>query len=279
MRKHLRDYFFILAGACLLSVGISLFLVPFKLSSGGVGGIGVVLFYLLKIPLWTTNLALNLLLFLLGIRVLGRTSIVKSILGTILLSLFLLVAQLIPLPRCDMISALFLGGALVGAGTGLVLRAGGSSGGSDLLALMLKPIFPHISLANIILAIDACIIIFSGIIFSNLVITVYSIICMYLSSKISDAIINYGTSAKAIYITSQKSEEIKEVILKNFGRGVTEIYTQGGFLGEKRYMLYCILSPKEAPRLVEKLKEIDPFAFIVINDVKEVLGKGFLPLD
>ena len=279
MKKAFWEYFLIIVGAFLLGVGINLFLVPFKLSSGGVGGVGVVLFYLFKIPLWATNLTLNAALFGLGFKFLGRSSIIKTTIGTLLLSLFLLISQLFPLPKCDTISALFLGGSLVGCGVGLILRAGGSSGGSDLLALILKPIFPHIPLATIILVIDVIIIGISGIAFSDLGITVYSIICMYLSSKISDAIINYGASAKSLYITSEKSEEIKEVILKDFERGVTEIYTQGGYFGEKRYMLYCVLSPKEAPRLTKRIKEIDPFAFIVINDAKEVLGNGFLPLD
>ena len=279
MKRVFKEYSLILIGAFLLGVGINLFLVPFKLSSGGVGGVGVVMLYLFDIPLWITNLALNLLLFLLGLKYLGRASIIKTIVGTLLLSLFLLISQLVALPRCDTISALFLGGALVGAGVGLILRAGGSSGGSDLLALILKPIFPHISLATIILVIDVIIIAISGIVFSDLTVTVYSIICMFLSSKISDAIISYGVSAKALYITSQKSDEIKEVVLKEFVRGVTEIYTQGGFSNEKRLMLFCVLSPKEAPRLVRWVKEIDSSAFLVICDAKEVLGEGFLPLD
>ncbi len=269
------EYALICAGTFLLSLGMNMFLVPMKLSSGGVGTIGTVFYHTLNIPLSLTNLVINLILFVFGFRVLGRGSVAKTIFGTLSLSLFLELCKLFPQPQLDVIISVAAGGFLVGLGVGLVVRVGGSTGGSDFLGLILKRPLPHISLATIILVIDLIIIAISGIVFGDLVISIYSAICMFISSKVSDAVINIGSHAKSIYITSSKNEEIKGVILNKFKRGVTEIYTQGGFSSQKRLMLFCVLSPKEAPRLVKEIKAIDTGAFIVICDAREVLGEGF----
>ncbi|MBO5091585.1 MAG: YitT family protein [Clostridia bacterium] len=269
------EYLLICVGTFVLALGMNIFLVPMKLSSGGVGTIGTVLYHTLNIPLSVTNLVINLILFLFGFKVLGRGSVAKTIFGTISLSLFLELCRFFPQPELDIIVSVATGGFLVGLGVGLVVRVGGSTGGSDFLGLILKRFLPHVSLAAIILVIDLVIIAISGVVFGNFVICIYSAICMFISSKVSDAIINIGRHAKSIYITSSKNEEIKAVILNKFKRGATEIYTQGAFSNKKRLMLLCVLSPKEAPRLVKEVKAIDKSAFVVICDAREVLGEGF----
>lgn len=265
----------IILGSLLLAIGMNLFLVPIKLSSGGVGTIGTVLLYTLNIPLSLTNIVLNLFIFGLAIRVLGARYILKTIVGTLFLSLFLEMSAHISFLKLDFLSSLLVGGVFVGLGVGLIVRVGGSSGGSDLLALVLWRYFPHISLANIIFVLDFLVIIVAGVIFSDLTISIYSLGCMFISSRVSDFLINIGVRAKSVYISSYKSELIKALILRKFGRGVTEFYTRGGFLNESRLVIFCVLMPKEVPRLASEIKKIDPEAFIVINDVYEVFGNGF----
>lgn len=275
MKKHFLDYSIITLGTLILSLGINLFLVPLKLSPGGVSGVGTVLFYFFNIPLSLTNLVINIILFFVGFKVLGRASILKTLFGALSLSLFLELSRFLPVPTLDTVGATFLGGALVGLGVGLVVRKGGSSGGSDLLGLILKKHIAHVSISTIILIIDAIIIVVSGALFGELSITIYSLICMFICARVSEAVIDVGHRAKSIYIMSKSHEEIKKMILKDFGRGVTEIYTQGGFLLEKRPMLLTVVSPKEAPRIATEISKIDPCAFLVISDVREVIGKGF----
>ncbi|MBQ3017320.1 MAG: YitT family protein [Clostridia bacterium] len=275
MKKHFLDYSFVALGSLILSLGINLFLVPLKLSPGGISGVGTVLFYFFNIPLSLTNLIINIALFFVGFKVLGRASIIKALFGALSLSLFLELSRFIDAPTLDMVGATILGGALVGLGVGLIIRVGGSSGGSDLLGLILKKHLPHVSIATIILIIDASIIVISGALFGELSITIYSLICMFISARVSEAVIDVGLRAKSIYIMSKSHEEIKKIILTDFKRGVTEIYTQGGFLGEKRPMLFTVVSLKEAPRLAKEISKIDPSAFLVISDVREVIGEGF----
>lgn len=275
MNKKIKDFSFILIGTLILAIGLNIFLVPMKLSAGGIGAIGTVLLYFFNIPLSVTNLVLNLFLFLLGFKVLGRGSVIKTVVGMLSLSLFLEITSYLPVPELDVIIATICGGVLVGLGVGLVIRAGGSSGGSDFLGLMIRKRLPHISVATIILVIDLIIILVAGVCFKDFIVAFYSALCMYVSSKVSDRIIDVGKEAKSIYITSQKREEIKEVILRDFERGVTEIYTQGGYSQKKRLMLLCVVSPKEAPRLVKEIKRIDKRAFIIISDARLVLGEGF----
>ena len=279
MNKKIKDYSLILVGTLILAIGLNVFLVPMKLSAGGIGTIGTVLLYFFGIPLSVTNLALNLLLFLVGFKVLGRDSVIKTIVGMVLLSLFLEITSRMPVPELDIIIATIMGGALVGLGVGLVIRVGGSSGGSDFLGLMIRKRVPHISVATIILTIDLIIILIAGICFKDFIVAFYSALCMFISSMVSDRIIDVGKEAKSIYITSQKNEQIKEIILTDFERGVTEVYTQGGYSKSKRLMLLCVVSPKEAPRLVKRIKSIDSRAFIIISDARLVLGEGFFAND
>ena len=277
--RILKDYLFILVGDFILAMGIGLFLAPCKLCCGGVSAIGTILLYVFNIPLSLSCLILNLLLFLFSFGVLGKGYLLKTAVGTAFLSLFLEIASYIKPPSLDFFCSLILGGTLVGAGVGLIIRFGGSSGGSDLLALAIRRTFNHISLPTIILVLDLFVILLAGIVFRDASVFVYSAVSMIIAAKSSDVIISFGTRAKTVIISSQKSEEVKCLILEKFERGVTEIYTRGGFSQENRLLIFSVLSPKEIARLTRKIKEIDPEAFVVTGDAKEVFGKGFSKFD
>ncbi len=277
MKKFLftKNTVFISIGSFILSLGINMFLTPNKISSGGVSSIGTILLHLFNIKMSVTNIAINLVLFFIGYKYLGKESVIKTIIGIIFLTLFLEITSFFPIYNDDIMLATIIGGFFIGAGTGLVVRRSGSTGGSDFLALVIKRFMPHISLANIILIIDSVVIIISGIVFKSVTVTIYSIISMYISSRVTDAVVTLGSNAKAVQIFSQKSEEIANYVIKEFERGITGIYCKGMYSHKEKTMLLCVVSPKELPLLVGAIRTIDKRAFVIINDAKEVLGEGF----
>ena len=272
------DYTQITLGCAILAMGLQLFLVPNRISSGGVSTLSTVLFYLFDLPLSVTTLSLNALLLAFGYRYLGRSAVVKTVVGVVLLSGFLELAALLPVYTEDVLMATLSGGVLVGVGVGLVIRRDASTGGSDLAALILRRFFPHLSVAHLLLVIDCIIIAVSGLAFRSLTVTLYSFVAMFLCSRVADVILTHGTAAKSVYILSSKTDEIAALVLRDFSRGVTGIYSRGVYSERDRMMLLCVVSPKELPRLVRAVRALDRSAFAIITDVREVVGEGFRSL-
>lgn len=274
-KAYLTDFLLIFIGSAILAIGINMFLTPNKISSGGISSIGTVLLHLFGVKMSVTNLAGNALLFIFGYKYLGSYAVVKTVEGIISLTLFLELTSYLPVYSDDMMLSVIVGGVLVGCGIGLVVRRGASTGGSDFAALIIKRFIPHISLANLILIIDCTIIIVAGVVFRSVTVTIFSVVAMYISSKVTDSIVVLGDSAKMVQIFSSKYEEISKEIIENFERGVTGFHCRGMYTGNETMMLMCVVSPKEMPLVISMIRRIDSDAFVVINDAKEVLGEGF----
>ncbi len=272
---YILDFVFIFVGCAVLAAGINLFLAPNMISSGGISSVGTILLHLFGVDLWITNLAANVLLFLLGFRFLGKYAVLKTTAGILFLSMFLWLSDFLPKYTEDKILATVVGGVLVGLGVGLVVRRDGSTGGSDFAALMIKRFLPHVSIANLILVMDCAVILLSGIVFKSVSVTIYSVIAMYISSKITDWVVLLGDAAKSVQILSPKNEEIAAMIMERFERGVTGVHCTGMYTGKDGLMLMCLVSPKELPKLANAVRKIDPSCFMVIGDAREVLGMGF----
>ena len=272
---YILDFVFIFVGCAVLAAGINLFLAPNMISSGGISSVGTILLHLFGVDLWITNLAANVLLFLLGFRFLGKYAVLKTTAGILFLSMFLWLSDFLPKYTEDKILATVVGGVLVGLGVGLVVRRDGSTGGSDFAALMIKRFLPHVSIANLILVMDCAVILLSGIVFKSVSVTIYSVIAMYISSKITDWVVLLGDAAKSVQILSPKNEEIAAMIMERFERGVTGVHCTGLYTGKDGLMLMCLVSPKELPKLANAVRKIDPSCFMVIGDAREVLGMGF----
>lgn len=273
--KTVKDYVIITAGAFVLALGINFFLVPMKVSTGGVSGIGTVFYHVLSVPMSVTTLILNSVLFLFGYRTLGKDSVVRTLCGILLLSFFLYVTESFGGYTEDIFIAAVFGGILVGLGVGLTVLKGASTGGSDFAAIMLNRIIPHISVPTFILAIDAVIIFASGVIFKNYTVMLYSAVSLYISSKVADMVLVRGDFAKSVYIISKKNVEISQCIISSMARGVTGVYSKGLYNGDDGMMLMCIVRAKEIPKLLSIVKSMDSGAFTVISDVREVRGEGF----
>lgn len=272
---YIIDFLFIIVGCFILALGINMFLTPNKISSGGVSTIGTILLHMFNVKMSITNIACNVILFALGFRYLGKYAIIKTATGIIALTGFLELTSYFPVFTDDMMLATIVGGVLVGIGIGLVVRRDASTGGSDFASLIIKRFIPHISLATIILIIDCTVILISGIVFKSVTITIFSVISMYISSRVTDYIVTLGNNAKSIQIFSDKNEEMASYIMEKFERGVTGVHCKGMYSQNEKIMLLCIVSPKELPRLINAIRKFDKRAFIIINDAREVLGEGF----
>ncbi len=269
------EYFIILLGTAVISLGLNLFLVPNKISSGGVTTVGTVLLYLFGIPLSVTNIVFNTFLFFFAYKHLNKDSVVKTVAGVLFLSFFLQFTSSLPQLSDNYFISSVSGGILLGFGTGLVLRKSASTGGSDLSAMLLNRLLPHISVPVFLMIIDFSVIIISGLVFKSFEITFYSALSILIFSKVTDALLTMGNYAKSVYILSDKADEISLIIMTLLKRGITGIHSIGMYSRDEQTMLMCITSPKELPTLIDLIRKTDSRAFVIISDVREVLGNGF----
>lgn len=274
-KKLITDLMFLTVGCILLSVSINVFLLPYKISAGGISTVGTVLLHLFGIKMSLTNLFFNAVLFIFGYKKLGKYAVVQTASGIILLSIFLELTSHIPIYSQNELIAVLSGGIFMGAGVGMIVKTGASTGGSDFAGLILKKFFPHISLAKLILAIDCFIVVVAGIVFKSYTVTFYSVIALFVSSVVTDKIITFGDDAKMLQVFSAETEKISNCILNEYERGVTGVHCRGMYSNEERLMLLCVITPKELPVYMNMIKETDKNAFIIICDVHKAIGEGF----
>lgn len=273
--NFLSDYLCIIAGSFILAVAINFFLVPCKISTGGVSGLATLVYYVFKIPLSVTTIAINSVLFVFGIKMLPKYQLAKTVAGVIFLSLFLEMTSRYNFYLNDIFISSVFGGVLIGFGVALTILKGASTGGTDFAAIMLRKRFRHISIATFMLIIDLAVIVISGIVFKNYLIMFYSTVSLYVVIKVTDFMLVRGDFAKCVYIISQKHKRVADCIQNKIQRGVTGIYAKGLYSSCDGMMLMCILKSKEVPKLIEAIKEIDVDAFTIISDIRQVHGKGF----
>ena len=279
IKKTVIEYLYILVGSFILAFAITYFLNPIKISTGGVAGIGTVLNHMAKVPLSVTTLAINAILFVFGYKTLRSGAVMKTVAGILFLSAALAITPIFGEYDKDILICSIFGGILVGLGVGLVVYKDGSTGGSDFAALIFHKLIPHVSVATFILIIDSAVIIASGLVFRDYTIMFYSVLSLYISSKVTDWVLVNGDHAKSVFIISKKHDEIAKEIMSDMVRGVTGIYSQGCYTKEDNTMLMCVVRNKELPRLLQKVKEIDKDSFTIISDVMEVQGEGFKELN
>ena len=275
IKKQIAEIFGTILGSFVISIGISLFLLPNQLSSGGIAGIGTIIYYLLKIPMGTTIILLNIPLFLISILKIGKSFFVKSLIGTISLSIFIdWLDKFKPLTQ-DRFLACIYGGIIIGVGTAIILKVNSSTGGTDMVTYIAKKYKPSIRTGNIIVIIDIIIVTLNMLFFREIEIGLYSGIAIYLMGKIIDILFEGIDFTKLIFIVSKKSEEIAEKIGKSIERGTTGIYGKGMYTNEEILILMCAVTRRDASKVTEIAKKIDKNSFIIITNSREVLGQGF----
>lgn len=275
MKKFIIQVIETIIGSFIMAAAVSLFLLPNELSSGGFSGIATVTYYLFNIPMGITILALNIPLFLLSTLKIGKEFLGKSIIGTVSLSIFIdILDKFEPLTQ-DKILACVYGGILTGIGTALILRANSSTGGSDLASIMIKEYKPMFRTGNLITIIDFIIIFLNVIFLEKIEIGLYSAIAIYLMGKVIDILFEGIYFTKLLFIISDKNEEISKFIENEVKRGVTGIYGKGMYTNKEKLILMCAIGRNNLAEIKTKIKQIDPKAFLIITNSREVLGVGF----
>lgn len=274
-KQILKEIIETILGALIMAAGVSLFLLPNQLSSGGIAGVATIFYYLLNIPMGTVIIAINIPLFLFSMYKVGKMFFLKSTLGTVAMSVFIdLLDKIEPLTN-DRFLACIYGGILLGLGTTLLLKAESSTGGSDLISYIAKKYKPTVRSGNIIVIIDIIIIALNVIFFKEIEIGLYSAIAIYIMGKIIDIFFEGINFTKLMIIVSNKSEEIAKQIDQKVARGSTGLYGKGMYTNENKLILMCAAYRKDVARIKIIAKEIDPKSFIVITNSREVVGQGF----
>lgn len=275
VKKYALEYIYIIIGAFLMAVSTALFLLPNQLSTGGISGISTILYYSCNYPVGLTMLLINVPLFVIAMVKVNKRLFFKSILGTVLLSVFIdLLENLSPITN-DRFLACIYGGIIMGIGTAIILKAGASTGGTDLLSYVIRAYNNKFKSSRVIIIADTIIIFFNIIFFRKIEIGLYSVIAIYLMGKMIDIIFEGIYFTKIMFIISEKYEEISKEIGILVKRGSTGIYSKGMYSGKQNVMLFCVASRKEVAEIKQIIKQIDKNAFIVTTDAIETLGKGF----
>lgn len=262
-------------GAFIMAIATSLFLLPNQLSSGGFAGIATIFYYFLKIPMGTTILAFNIPLFLFAGYKLGKSFFVKSIIGTTTFSICIdILDKFNPLTQ-DRFLACIYGGIIIGLGTAIILKANSSTGGSDLVSILVKKYNPEIRMSNVIIIIDTIIVGLNVLFFKEIEIGLYSAIAIYLMGKIIDIIFEGIYFTKLVIIISDRNQEIAEEIGEKVRKGTTGLYGKGMYTNEQKLVLICAASRGDVSRVKQTAKKIDPKSFIIIANAREVVGLGF----
>lgn len=293
--KSWRDYLWITVGSILTAASINVFLVPYKIAPGGVSGVATVVFYLSggKLGVGVTMLALNIPLFLAGIKFIGKRFIVRTLYSTVLLSFIIDVTEPytryfaqnflaeIEQPQAypDLLLYSIFGGFLMGAGLGMVFRPGATTGGSDLAASIVNHFFPRFTMGQTILIIDTSVIIFAAVSFRSFQLAMYAIVTLYISIKVIDAILEGVNFAKSVFIISDSADVIAVRILKDLDRGVTALKGRGMYTGRDKNVLMCVVRRAQLPLLKEIVMGVDKNAFIIFTDIREAFGEGFKTYD
>lgn len=275
IKRFILEIFGTILGAFVIAIAVSLFLLPNKLSSGGVAGIATITYYLFHMPMGISMLIINIPLFFMSILKIGKTFFVKSIIGTITLSVFIdVLDKLTPLTE-DKFLACIYGGILMGVGTAILLKVNSSTGGTDLFSYIAKIYKPTIKVGEIIFLIDIVIVALNMIFLREIEIGLYSAIAIYLMGKIIDILFEGIYFTKLIYIISDKAEEIAKEIAKEIGRGTTGIYGKGMYTNSDKLILMCAVTRKDIAKAIQIIRKIDKRSFVIITNSREVIGLGF----
>ncbi len=272
----LRDCGMIALGCLIFAVGFDLFLEPHSINVGGVSGVAMLIVAITKVgSVGLFTVLLNIPLFLLGYKVLGRRFLFGSLFGMLASSLFLDLCTTIPVPQTETLLGALFGGVLSGAGLGLVFMAHASTGGSDIIARLLKRKFHGLKMGRMLLLVDLVVVSMTGVVFHDLSKALYSIVVLYVSSEVMDAIL-YGLDYSTVaLIISERCELVYEAIGRQLDRGATFLNGRGGYTGAPKTVILTAVSRRQVSELKQLVQAVDPHAFMILQEAHQVLGEGF----
>ena len=261
-------------GACIISVSLNAMIIPYGLISGGVGGLAIIGHMTFNFPVYLGILILNIPLLILGFFLLPWRYMVQCLMGVLVITVTLPLTQpFVPEPYLDIFLATVFSGVLTGLGGGLILRAGASAGGTDILSIILKRKL-NISVGSSALLFNLMVL-FLGSFFYDIRFILYSMVSIYIASKTANLVLDGLNQNKSVMIISDRHELIAPKILAKMGRGVTYLHGCGGFSGDEKDVMICVVNNFELATLREIVHDTDPRAFFFVSDTSEVSGKGF----
>jgi uncharacterized membrane-anchored protein YitT (DUF2179 family) len=264
-------------GCISMSVGINAFLKPHTIAPGGLSGLSLLLNKITGLPVSVVMMLIGVPLVILAFRIMGLKNSLKTLFGTVLFSAIVQLTD--PLSRMhfteDLILSSISGGLLVGIGLGIMFKSDASTGGTDLIALILSKKFPGIKVTKFMSCLDGMIVISSGFVNHSLETALYSGMALIVIVKVADIIVEGVNSSRAFYIISEEPEKVRSAITKELNRGLTILDGKGGYTKTSKEVLFVVVTKKQELFLNRLVKDVDPEAFVIVSDVKEVYGKGF----
>ena len=275
-KTFILDVIFIFIGCLIASLGVNLFLTHAKLLSGGATGLALIAQYLANVPAGVVVFLINVPLFIISFKKLSASFTLYSGIGMLSLSLSLIITK--PLSNIinvnDVLLYCLYGGALCGAGYGIVFLRNGSTGGTDIITMLIRKKYTNFEIGKLGFILN-CIIVVIGALIFGLPKALYTLISILVQGLVLDKVLKGLNSRKLMLILTDKDEDVIEYVLKNLNRGVTSLPAEGEYTHEKKKMLYCIVTSREMVSLKSKIYSIDAKAFITIMDISEVKGQGF----
>ncbi len=274
----MKNYFYVIFGSFIFAFSVAQFASPAGLVSGGVSGIGIIIKEISgNIPIALTGFILNVPLFIISFKERGRRFFTLSLTSFLSLTVFLWIFEELPLvfnSQNDILVSALSFGMLSGFGLGLVLRAGATSGGTDMFASIIKRRKPHLKISFLIMVIDVAVIVAGAIVFGY-VKALYATVALFVAVRVIDSVLSGAKVAKAVFIVSEKEKEIAGRIMKELQRGVTGINAEGLYTNKMQKLVFSVVSARELTRLYEIVYECDSKAFVTVTDARQVLGEGF----
>jgi len=282
-KKWFRDYSFVTIGSFAVAMGYVFFITPYKIVPGGIYGIAIVLHYLFGLPVGLMALCFNIPLTIIGIKILGPRFGVKTVVTFIFTAIFVdslsyfFGGDPLKLSHDILLSCVF-GGLVIGFGVGLILKAKATSGGSDVISMILSK-YTKLPLGQSIMIVDSTIVLSSLLAFGDWRIPLYSWITIFIISKVVDIVLQGISYDKTLFIISDKYEEIREKILNDIHRGGTMIKGNGMYNGAEKQIIFTVVNRRELAMIEEYINKIDPNAFLTVINANEILGQGFKSLN
>lgn len=279
--KWLKAYAFILAGTFVLSMGYVYFITPYKIVPGGVYGISIVLHHTFGVPVGLTALFFNIPLVLIGLRILGPRFGAKTFTGFVLTSFFVdllsYFSQMEPLVEDNALLSAIFGGVLMGVGVGLIFKSRATSGGTDVLAMIVGK-YNRMPLGQLMIMIDSVIVLVGLAVFRDWEIPLYSWIVIFIMGKVIDIILQGPSYEKTLFIISDQHEQIRQKLIVDMRRGGTYIDGEGMFNGSRKRIIFTSVNRREVAILQDYIHQVDPQAFMTVIEANEILGEGFKSL-
>ena len=269
------EYMVIAVASVFFAIAVSLFLDPNKLAPGGVTGIAIIINYFLDMPTGTLVLIMNIPIMILGIWKFGVKFFISTIVATVMGSVFIDIVAKFPVATNDMFLSALIGGILMGLSIGLIFKVGASTGGTDIIARLLKIRFPHVETGKLFILVDIMIVLASAIAFRDIELAAYAGICVFVSGKALDFVLYGGEGARLIFVISDKEEEIAQKFMTDLDSGVTYVNGIGAYTSADKKIIMCAMTKQMLPKAQDIVRDIDINAFIIVTSANEIVGEGY----